>query len=80
MMHLDQTNRVRELLIQVDTANPAPLRDQLESALRSAITGGQLPAGGRLPSSRELAQSLHCSRWVITEVYEQLVAEGYLES
>ena len=40
----------------------------------------RLPAGSALPPSRTLAHDLGCSRWVVTEAYGQLVAEGYLES
>lgn len=36
--------------------------------------------GGKLPSTRKLAQSLGLSRNTISSAYEQLTAEGYLES
>lgn len=52
----------------------------LETALRSAVRRGQLPAGTRLPASRVMADQLSCSRWVVVQTYEQLVAEGYFES
>jgi len=41
---------------------------------------GRLRAGAPLPSSRGLAGELGVSRGVVTAAYEQLVAEGYLES
>src|SRR5581483_972640 len=41
---------------------------------------GRLPAGTRLPSSRTLAIELGISRGAITNAYEQLTAEGYLDS
>ncbi|MEV4362070.1 PLP-dependent aminotransferase family protein [Nonomuraea sp. NPDC049625] len=50
----------------------------LEEALRSAIRGGRLVAGTRLPSSRDLASQLGLSRGTVTQAYEQLVAEGWL--
>lgn len=59
---------------------PLPLRDRLESALRDAVHAGRIPAGAALPPSRTLAETLGVSRWVVTEVYGQLVAEGVLES
>jgi GntR family transcriptional regulator/MocR family aminotransferase len=40
---------------------------------------GGLTAGERLPSSRALAGVLGVSRTVVTEAYEQLYAEGWLE-
>ncbi len=54
--------------------------EQLERTLRDAIRSGRLPAGARLPSSRGLADELGVSRGVVTSAYDQLVAEGYLES
>jgi GntR family transcriptional regulator/MocR family aminotransferase len=54
--------------------------EQLERILREAIRDGRLPAGSRLPSSRALAAELGTSRGVITTAYEQLAAEGYLDS
>jgi DNA-binding transcriptional MocR family regulator len=53
---------------------------RLSAALREAIRDGRLPAGSALPPSRALAESLGCSRWVVTEAYAQLAAEGYLEA
>ncbi|TDB93642.1 PLP-dependent aminotransferase family protein [Actinomadura sp. 7K534] len=40
---------------------------------------GRLAAGERLPASRALAGVLGVSRTVVTEAYEQLYAEGWLE-
>lgn len=53
---------------------------QLSDALRSAIAKGELGAGARLPSSRALAESLGLSRGTVTEAYDQLLAEGYLDA
>ncbi|MFI8436891.1 PLP-dependent aminotransferase family protein [Streptomyces sp. NPDC079020] len=69
-----------ELLLPA-TAAPARQRGRaLRSALREAIRSGRLAAGTRLPSSRELAAELGVSRGLVTEAYEQLVAESYLRS
>jgi GntR family transcriptional regulator/MocR family aminotransferase len=57
-----------------------PLHEQLERTLRGAVRDGRLPAGTRLPSSRALAGELGISRGVVTAAYDQLVAEGYLET
>ncbi|GGR12851.1 GntR family transcriptional regulator [Actinoplanes ianthinogenes] len=56
------------------------LRAGLEEALRSAVRDGRLAPGDRLPSSRALAQELGVARGTVTQVYEQLTAEGYLTS
>lgn len=57
-----------------------PLRDRLERAIRDAVQAGRIPAGSALPPSRTLAETLGVSRWVVTETYGQLVAEGLLEA
>jgi GntR family transcriptional regulator/MocR family aminotransferase len=59
---------------------PGPLRDRLERSIRSAVHDGLIPPGAALPPSRELAVTLGVSRWVVTEAYGQLAAEGFLEA
>jgi GntR family transcriptional regulator/MocR family aminotransferase len=56
-----------------------PMAEQLAGQLRAAMREGRLVAGERLPSSRMLAGSLGVSRTVVTEAFEQLYAEGWLE-
>ncbi|HUN33178.1 MAG TPA: PLP-dependent aminotransferase family protein [Trebonia sp.] len=68
------------LLIRLDRSGRQPLRTQLETSLREAIRDGRLPAGERLPSSRELARNLGVSRGMVQDCYGQLLAEGYLTS
>ncbi|MEU5162102.1 PLP-dependent aminotransferase family protein [Streptomyces sp. NPDC020875] len=69
-----------ELLLPTAAA-PARRRGRaLQEALRDAVRSGRLAAGTRLPSSRALAADLGVSRGLVTEAYEQLVAEGYLRS
>lgn len=53
-------------------------RSGLESALRTAIRQGRLPAGTLLPSTRGLARELGLSRGTVSAAYDQLVEEGYL--
>src|SRR5690606_1150872 len=54
--------------------------ERLERAVRDAVHAGRVPVGAALPPSRQLAESLGVSRWVVTEAYGQLVAEGFLEA
>jgi GntR family transcriptional regulator/MocR family aminotransferase len=63
----------------VDRAGQAPLAVQISAQLQSAVTGGVLRAGDRLPSSRDLAGTLGVSRTVVTNAYARLFAEGWLE-
>jgi GntR family transcriptional regulator/MocR family aminotransferase len=69
---------VRELLLEVDLRH-GQMRGALREALRLAIQDGRLVAGTRLPASRRLAADLGVSRGVVTDAYEQLASEGYLE-
>ncbi|HSN16854.1 MAG TPA: PLP-dependent aminotransferase family protein [Gammaproteobacteria bacterium] len=58
----------------------APLYRQLTDWFRQAILDGRLRAGQRIPSTRGLAKELGISRIPVLSAYEQLLAEGYLES
>ncbi|WP_234359246.1 PLP-dependent aminotransferase family protein [Plantactinospora sp. BC1] len=75
-----QTNSAWATLLEIEPRERArrPLHDRLTRALRAAIRDGRLATGAAVPPSRALAEELDCSRWVVTEAYAQLVAEGYL--
>ena len=53
---------------------------QLAQKLRLAIKGGDLRPGEPLPSTRALAKSLAVARGTVIEAFEQLIAEGFLET
>jgi GntR family transcriptional regulator/MocR family aminotransferase len=67
-------------LLEIDRGRDLPLHEQLERTLRDGIRDGRLEAGARLPSSRALAAELGVSRGVVTTAYDQLAAEGYLQT
>jgi GntR family transcriptional regulator/MocR family aminotransferase len=67
----------RDLLLEVELSR-GRLRHNLRDTLRSSIQDGRLVTGTVLPSSRTLAADLGLSRGVVTDVYDQLAAEGYL--
>ncbi|MEU8419115.1 PLP-dependent aminotransferase family protein [Amycolatopsis japonica] len=71
-----RTNLAWDVLL--DLSGPGPRHERLTRALRTVIREGTLGSGATLPPSRTLAADLGCSRWVITQAYEQLIAEGYL--
>lgn len=52
---------------------------QIYSFLREQIFQGVYAAGAKLPSTRDLANEFGVSRALIVNVFEQLIAEGYLE-
>ena len=57
-----------------------PLHQKLYEEIRRAILEGRLLPRQKLPSTRALAQSLEISRSTVTQSYEQLLSEGYLET
>ena len=69
-----------EIYFELDRQTKTPLASQLLVYFRQAIRTGALEAQSRLPASRQLAKDLGISRSLVTEVYEVLIAEGYLES
>jgi GntR family transcriptional regulator/MocR family aminotransferase len=68
-----------DLMIALDRTR-GPIAVQIQEQLRAAIRDGRLAAGERLPATRALADQLGISRGTVVEAYEQLVAEGYVES
>ncbi|GED30983.1 GntR family transcriptional regulator [Brevibacillus centrosporus] len=66
--------------ITIDRDKPIPLTRQLYTELRGQILRGDRKAQDKLPSTRKMAEDLGISRNVVIEAYEQLFAEGYMES
>lgn len=56
------------------------LGKRLYAALQGAIQDGAIATGSRLPASRDLARDLAVSRNTVLAAYEQLQAEGYLQT
>jgi GntR family transcriptional regulator/MocR family aminotransferase len=75
---IDRARGARDLLLEFEFRR-GRLRRSLTEALRAAIQNGRLPTATVLPSSRRLAADLGVSRGVVTDAYDQLVSEGYLE-
>lgn len=66
------------MFIQLD--NNGPAYRQIYRQVREQILSGRLGCGVRLPSSRKLASDLGVARITVLQAYEQLTAEGYLET
>jgi GntR family transcriptional regulator / MocR family aminotransferase len=75
-----RSRQVSDFLPTLERGNGMSLERQLVHAFRQAILDGRLHRGARLPSSRELATSLHINRNTVVAALEVLLAEGYLES
>lgn len=63
-----------------DAPVPARITHKIYEAIRGQIASGRLGPGARLPSTRSLAAEWGVSRTTVTAAYEQLIAEGYLET
>lgn len=69
-----------QLRLNVDTAEPLSLQNQIFEQLRSLILDGQLRVGEILPATRALSEQLNVSRNTVALAYERLASEGYIES
>jgi GntR family transcriptional regulator/MocR family aminotransferase len=67
------------LWVPIERSSGIPLIRQVYEQVRVRILRGELVAGTRLPSTRQLATDLHVSRNVVLEAYDLLLAEGYIE-
>jgi GntR family transcriptional regulator/MocR family aminotransferase len=65
---------------RIDPARDAPVYMQIIQALIRDIESGRLGSGTFLPSSRELATALGVNRKTVVLAYEDLIAQGWLES
>lgn len=57
-----------------------PLYYQLYKYIIKEIKSGKISKGTRLPSIRQLSKNLAISKTTIESAYQQLIAEGYVES
>lgn len=66
--------------ISLDRDGEEPIYRQLIRHIKAQIESGNLPAGTRLPASRDLAQQLNISRISVVNAYAELRAEGFLSA
>lgn len=69
-----------DLAITLNSHLSLPLHQQLYEELRRAILTGRLLPRQKVPSTRSLAHSLQISRTTVTQSYDRLLSEGYLET
>ena len=67
------------MIIRIDPASPLPIFEQLVRAVRSEILAGRLATGARLPSARELGNSLDVNVHTVLHAYQALRDEGLVE-
>ena len=78
-MHLEQSNKGKEMRLQLDATNKLPVYVQIRNQLREQILHGDLPAGTQLPPERALARSLGVSRATVVNAYDELEADGLVK-
>ncbi|MBQ3358684.1 GntR family transcriptional regulator [Microbacterium sp. 22179] len=67
------------MLIRVDMASGAPLFEQVAASVRADIVAGSLAPGDRLPSAREVAETLDINLHTVLHAYQRLRDEGLID-
>jgi len=67
------------MLIRVDPSSAIPLFEQLAAAVRSEVLRQSVVAGERLPSARDLAESLDLNVHTVLRGYQLLRDEGLID-
>ena len=65
-------------MFSIDPSDPTPIYAQLERGIRAAIAAGQIRAGDRLPTVRQLAVDLRVNANTVAKVYAELEHAGVL--
>jgi GntR family transcriptional regulator/MocR family aminotransferase len=66
--------------VVLDRSSGLPLALQIAERIRALVQSGTLASPDRLPSSRSLATELGVARGVVEQAFDQLSAEGWVES
>lgn len=73
-------NRIPAEVFYLDRASSRPLQAQIRESVVTAILSQLILPGSRMPSSRNLAAHLGVARMTVTLAFQELVAQGYLET
>lgn len=71
---------MNELIISLSSKNGKHLYEQIYSHIKREIVEGRMNTKEKLPSTRALSLYLQVSRSTVSLAYDQLLAEGYIES
>ncbi len=69
----------RAPVLRIDLSSSVPVYLQIASRLRALLVSGELKAGHRLPSVRQLAADLGVHHNTVALAYRELAKEGWLE-
>ena len=67
-------------MIAVDSSDPTPPFEQIRRQLIDEIRGGNVEAGSKLPSVRQLAGDLSLAPGTVARAYSALEEEGLVET
>ncbi len=67
------------MLIRIDTGNDQPLFEQIAAEIRTQIAAGDVTAGHRLPSAKDLAEQLGVNLHTVLKAYQSLRDEDLIE-
>lgn len=68
------------MFFKIDSAGEVPIYEQLIRQVKLAVADGLLSGGQRVPSVRQLANELAINPNTIARAYQQLQADGVLET
>ena len=66
--------------IIIKNGSAVPIYEQIKNAIRDEVLKGNLKAGEKLPSVRNLARELSISILTVKKAYDELESEGFIES
>ncbi|MFT3715703.1 MAG: GntR family transcriptional regulator [Gordonia sp. (in: high G+C Gram-positive bacteria)] len=67
------------MLLRIQPSAATPIFRQLADSVRADIAAGRIGAGDRLPSAREVAESLDVNVHTVLRAYQELRDEGLVE-
>ena len=74
-----QTMTATTPTLLIDLGSQVPVYRQITSGLRTLLVSGDLAAGSRLPTTRELAMDLGVHHNTVADAYRILAHEGWLD-
>ncbi len=78
-IYICSTNYIK-MLLNIDRQSKNSVFNQVFDQISELINNGSMEVGSRLPSTRELSKTLGLNRTTVIRVYEELWAQGYIES
>lgn len=67
-------------MIQLDLKDPRPIYEQIKDKIKDLVIGGAVRPDEKIPSVRELAQTLTINPNTIQKAYKDLESEGVIYS